>query len=460
MSTTTNAGIGEPASQLCASAPIERLSALKWYPQMDRWILDPCGSDSRCFNYPIALRLKGALQTEYLINAIAEIVRRHEIFRSLFEIQSGEVVQAVLRNIPLPFISIDFQSVPAEEKESTVLNAVMAAANRPIDLRTEPMLRVTLIKLAEHEHLLLLITHHLACDDWSVNILLSELAQLYSGYAAGISVPLPPIRFSYTDFARNYQSLKHGPAFKAQLEFWEEQLRGWVIRAIPADFERIETQQHRQGKHLIKTFPPSLVRDVKQFSQANGLSPFMVYAAAFLLTFARRTGSEDAGIGICVANRNETEAEQVVGPFSNRLLLRTLVSENLTVEEFLSSVSDASWAVYASQEVPQGELLESICHRRHQNAPVFHSLLVLENAPKREWRFDALEVSRLSFDASTACYDLHIWINDQDQLRLAIQYDSTLFLPHTIESLMDQFHQGLHAFITNPGSKLKDLAFC
>ncbi len=463
MTTTAHTVIWEPASQRHASeqrSAVKRLPALKWYPKMDQWIADPNGSDNRCFNYPIALRLEGALHAECLINALAEIVRRHVIFRSLFELQGSKIVQMILEDIPLPFLSIDLQSVPAEEeeKESAVLKSCAAEAHRPIDLRIEPMLRVTLFKLSEQEHLLLVITHHLACDDWSINILLSELAQLYSGYVAGITSPLPPVRFSYTDFAGNYQSQKQGPAFKSQVDFWEEQLHGWASQPIEADFDRLDAQK-REGRHLVKTFPHSLVLDVKQFSHANGFSPFMVYAAAFLLILARRTASEDTGIGICVANRNEPEIEQIVGPFSNRLLLRTQARENLSVCEFLSCVSDASWAVYAFQEIPQGELLDSLCPGSEQGSPLFHSLLVLENAPKHEWHFDGLEVNRVNFDAGTACYDLHIWINDQNGLRLAIQYDSTLFLPHTVESLMDQFHHILHAFITNPGSKLRDLAF-
>jgi hypothetical protein len=440
------------------AAVVDSFAAPKWYPQQEEWVRDPKGSDNICFNYPLSLRFEGALDTEALHKALEEIVRRHEVFRSVFSIKDGKLMQNVLENFPVSISRMDLGTASEHQREARALELARQDARAAFDLRREPLLRATLVRMGAADHILLLTTHHLACDDWSTDILLGELAQLYSHFSSGRPSTLPEVNYHYSDFVRQQASHTQGAELEFQVDYWSARYRGDdPFHYIKTDHPR-DTVQPGKGGLEETTLSAELDDATAQFSQKNGFSSFMIYAGAMLCLFHCYSAKEDVGVGICVANRNQEETEEVIGPLSNRILLRVPLPSRIAIREVLERVRKATWEAYSFQEIPYGELVEKAAPARKSNHNrLFQGLIAFTNAPKRSREFSGLKVSRFAFDPGIACCDFYICLRHDHGLRLAIQYDAGLFNRETIQQIVSDYEHILETIIRQPEVLLKDL---
>ncbi len=438
---------------------LDKFPALKWYPQQEEWVRDPCGSDNSCFNYPLALRLEGVLNRGALRQALQEIVRRHQVFRSVFGIEAQEVIRMVLQPHAVSVAEVDLEPVCLEDRQSEALRLAVQDAQKPFDLTLEPLLRATLLRLDTEECILLLMTHHFACDDWSIDILLGELSDLYSEFSNGRPSSLPEINYQYSDFVRQHTSEMQGDEQESRLRYWRQQYDGaGRFYYLSTDYPR-PARPAFLGGHEAAVLPELLDAGIKRFSQTDGISPFVTLVGGLLCILGGYSGREDIGVGICVANRNHFEAEELIGPFSNRLLLRAKVTGTLTSREMLEGVRSATWDAYSFQEVPFGELLEEVASGSKADCSrLFQMLIVFENAPRTPREFAGLKVSRFPFDTGRACYDLHVWLRNQDGLQITIKYDVSLFAPETIRRIMNDYQRILKSIISEPDGLVKNLS--
>jgi hypothetical protein len=436
---------------------LDEFPALNWYPQQAEWMRDPWCSDNVCFNYPLALRIDGPLDREALRLGFQEMVRRHQVFRSLFVIQGGEVVQRVLQPGAFSMAEINLEDEPEQEKQQHARYLAIEDAQTPFDPAREPLFRVTLLRLGVEEHVLLLTTHHSVCDDWSIEIFLAELARLYSAFVTNRSPFLPEVRYQYSDFVHAHLREMGREGWESHLEFWKTQLAGGNFHHLATDYFRPKARICN-GKRMVVEFPAELDLALKGLSQSNGSSPFMTLIAGFLSLLAKYCGKADVGTGICVANRNAVEVESLIGPFSNRLLLRAEILDELSVPQMLERVRDAAWQAYSFQEIPFGEVVASMASAGHPgNVDLVQTMVVYENAPKQAWEFPGLRVGRFEFDTGMACYDLHIWLRNQSGLEIAIQYNADVFAAQTIQRIVDDYQKILEGMVANPDGKVKDL---
>jgi hypothetical protein len=439
---------------------LDTFPAPQWYPQQESWVRDPSGSDNVSFNYPLPLRFKGALDAKALHKAFDEIVRRHEVFRSVYSIENGKVMQAVLEAFPFSIAKVDLESADENEREMRSLELARQDAQRPFDLRHQPLLRATLVRLGSADHLLLLTTHHFACDDWSTEILLGELAQLYSEFSIGSPSTLPEPTYRYSDFVRQQGSCMQGAELQMQLDYWKTRYRGVdPFHYIEPD-RLCDKLQPGDGRLEGVTLSGELVDATTQFSQKNGFSSFMTYVGALLCLFHCYSSKEDVAVAICVANRNQEETEDVIGPFSNRILLRVALSGRLAIREVLEQVRKTTWEAYSFQGVPYGELLEKAAPARKSSHPrLFQGLIAFVNSPKRAREFSGLKVDRVVFDPGMACCDFYICFRHDDELKLIIQYDAGLFRRETVKQIISDYEQILETIVSNPETQVRDLFF-
>ena len=189
-----------------SSGAFESFPAPLWYSQQLKWILEPETSDSVAYNFPIFLRIDGRLDPQILELALQELIRRHQVFRSNFHVSDGVQTQTIAPAGNLRLRKIDLSELESDARESLAHAAAKEEANRAFDLRFDLLLRSTLVQLTLDDHVLLLLTHHAICDDWSAKILFDELFELYSAYALGKTSPLPCLSSSYREFALQLSS--------------------------------------------------------------------------------------------------------------------------------------------------------------------------------------------------------------------------------------------------------------
>src|SRR6185503_12458664 len=201
--------------------------AILSFAQQRLWLLDQFVPGNHAYNVPRALRLEGALDVPALEQALDAIVLRHEVLRTPFAQEEGSVVQVVLEGAArAPLQRVDLTHLPEAEREAELERRLVAELQRPFDLSRDMMLRATLIRLAEADHALLVVTHHIASDGWSKGVLFRELTALYDAFAQGRPSPLPELPIQYADFALWQRERLQGEALERELAYWRAHLAG------------------------------------------------------------------------------------------------------------------------------------------------------------------------------------------------------------------------------------------
>lgn len=462
MSQPSPADVGKlvRAERACAE---ECFPAPRWYPQQEQWILEPEKSDSVAYNYPLPLRIRGGFDARALELALQEIVRRHEIFRSSFHMRNGEPFQAILPPAGFTLREVDLGELNPQTRDTLSHNLVLDDANRPFDLRFDLLLRATLVRLAYDDHILLLTTHHAVCDDWSARILLDELFALYGAFSRGTRSPLLPLRYSYREFAQALTARMREQKLETHIRFWKEQVRdGREFYHLSTDHPR-KSSQVSSAAHLTTVLPVEIIEGIQALGQRSRVSPFMVLACAFQCVLAQLSRHDDVGIGVCTANRDGTEVEKLIGPFSNRILLLTNFSGNPTFREMLNRVRNAALDAYSNQHVPFGDVARAVGASAYiDRHPLFQVLLILRETGTRavEAPPRSLDIRRFPFESPNTRYDLNVWLGMHEfaGLEVSLQYNSDLFDDKTIQRILAMYRASLMAMIEQPETRVFDAA--
>lgn len=421
---------------------------------------NPQTSDSVAYNYPVALSIRGPLDRGSLQKSLDQIVARHETFRSLFRVDGNALTQVVLKPRPLAISEIDLSATAPGARLSRAVSLAAEAARRSFDLSAGMLLRPLLIRIAADHSILLLVTHHIVCDDWSVAVLLRELAFFYAAYSSPLSAPasLDPLPAPYSRIACDLVRCLNDDEADVQTRFWERRLRHRSdFHHVQPDFPRLQARSFRSGARVIRLLPPDLSRAARQLAQVERVSPFMVLLAAFDCLLCRYSGEEDVGIATCAANRSSTQLEPLIAPLSNRVVLRVDLSGNPRFNELLARVRDAALNAYSNQSTPFGAIVEKMSPEvRPSRNPLFQTLLVLQDAPQESWDLGGSEASLFSLETGTTRYDLNVWLRfkSDDSLEADFQYDSGLFRASTVRALLDDFCNIFETFIANPAKRL------
>jgi thioesterase domain-containing protein/acyl carrier protein len=445
------------------SVAVESFFAAPWYPQQQEWIAEPEKSDSVAYNYPLPLRIRGRLVPRALELALREIVRRHEVFRSSFHLRDGEQLQVVLPARDFAIHEVDLSELTPQTTETLCRNLMMDDANRPFDLRFDLLLRATLVRLAYDDHILLLTTHHSVCDDWSAGILLNELFELYGAFARGTKSTLLPLGYSYREFAQKLAERMRDQKFETHFLFWKEQFRdGHEFYHLRGDHPR-RGSQVSPAAHLTTVLPVEISQGIQTLSQRSRVSFFMVLAGAFQCVLARLSRDEDVGVGVCAANRDGTEVEKLIGPFSNRILLRTNFAGDPTFREVLNRVRSSALDAYSNQHVPFGEVVKTVgASARSDRHPLFQVLLIMKETDTSAVESPAtgLDIRHFPFEPASTRYDLNVWLRMEEfaGLTVSLQYNAALFDGETMQRILAMYSEVLSAMAENPEARVFELA--
>ncbi|QRK06023.1 amino acid adenylation domain-containing protein [Archangium violaceum] len=427
------------------------------FAQQRLWFLEQLQPGSSAYNIPYALRLEGRLERKALERALEEVVRRHEVLRVSFESRAGEPVLRLNEPPRLSLDPVDLSALDAGRRDEEVERRASEEAGRPFELSEGPLLRATLLRLAEREHVLLLTVHHIVFDGWSTGILFRELAALYGAFSRGEPSPLPELPLQYADYARWQREWLKGEVLEAQLGYWKQRLAGSPpVLNLPLDKPRPARRSSRAG-HV----PVALSREVSEalesLAQQEGCSLFMVLLGGFQALLARWSGQEDIVVGTPVAGRTRAEVEELIGFFVNTLVLRTDVSGAPTFRELLARVREVALGAYAHQDVPFEKLVEELRPVRElRHSPLFQVMFALQNIPTREVSLPGLKLSPMENEGVEAKLDVVLSLTRTPEgLRGAFTYDAALFEPVTIERLARHLETLLAAVAAAPDRRVE-----
>ncbi len=408
------------------------------FAQERLWFLDRLEPGSAAYNMPAALRLAGDLDVPALQGALGAIVARHEVLRATFAEVEGAPAQSIAPVGGLPLPALDLTGLPAARRESEAARLAREEARRPFDLARGPLVRARLLRLGEREHLLLLVLHHIAGDGWSLGVLAREVAALYPALARGEASPLPPLPIQFADFAAWQRAWLSGGELERQLAWWRERLAGApAALELPADRPRPVRLSPRNGSQPL-TLPAALAARLRQAGQREGSTLFMVLLAAFQAWLHRLTGEEDLCVGAPIAGRTRVEAEDLIGPFANTLVLRGDLAGDPPFRELLARTREAALAAHAHQDLPFERLVAELRPERALGqSPLFQVLLVLQNAPGGPLRLPDLEIQAVPLASGGAKLDLSLsaTVDADGGLAGLIEYAADLFDAPTVARL-------------------------
>ena len=425
--------------------------------QQRLWFLEQFQPGSPLYNIPFAVRLEGPLDAVILEQAVNQIICRHEILRTWFDLQNGEPVQIVAPALSLNLPVVDLQSHPLHRRESEARRLLAETAGEPFDLRRLPLLRVKLLRLAAREHIFVLTAHHIIFDGQSRTIFFRELVTIYERIRTEHSAFLAATPIQYSDFAIGQrQRLRF---LRPELAWWKRRLSGGLpTLELPTDRARTTVQTYRGAVESL-LLPGSLYSALQSLSQQSDAALFMTLLAAFQVLLHRYTGQEDVLVGSPEPGRNSSETEQVIGPFRNTLVMRGDLTGNPTLRQFLERVRAAAVAAYGNAEVPFEKLVEALQPERSlSHAPLFQVMFALERAPLESVIWPGLKLTQLELDSGTAKFDLTLcMVESEGKLNARMEYNTDLFDNATIRRILTHFESLLEGIAHDPDQHLSDL---
>ncbi|MDZ8262378.1 condensation domain-containing protein [Nostoc sp. ChiQUE01b] len=429
------------------------------FPQQRLWLLEQLYPGSFTYNEPAALRFVGDLNIAALEQSFVEIVRRHEVFRTTFPTVDGQPVQAIAPTGSIKLPMVNLRDLPKVEQEALVQQLAQQEAQLPFDLTRESLLRVTLLHLGEKDNVVLVTTHHIVSDGWSMGVFVRELAALYEAFCAGKPSPLPKLPIQYADFCVWQRHWLQGEVLEEKLTYWKRQLStNLPVLQLPTVRPR-ETVITNQGATNSFVIPCNLSKNIQVLSRQEDVTLFMTLLAAFQILLQRYTNQDDIVVGTDVANRNQPETELLIGFFINLLVLRTYLGGNPTFRELLKQVRKITLEAYDHQDLPFEKLVEVLAPARNSShTPLFQVLFVLQNTQRLVLEFPGLTLSQFVWGNNTARFDLSLFLTEIEQgIKGNWRYNSDLFDATTITRMSGHFEALLNSIVAQPDTRINNL---
>ncbi|MEV0677472.1 non-ribosomal peptide synthase/polyketide synthase [Actinosynnema sp. NPDC050436] len=381
--------------------------------QQRLWFLDQFQPGDTEYNSALALRLRGVPDLSRLTGAVQGLVRRHESLRTTFAQVDGQPVQVVHDDLRL-----DVPVVEADDLDG----ALRAEVERPFDLAHGPLFRAVVLRLAADDHVLLLTSHHIVVDGWSLGVLGDELGALYRDET------LPPPALQYADFAAWQQKQP------VNVDYWRDKLTGVQPLELPTDRPRPAERTTAGAAHEF-TVPAPLAGRLAQLARDHETTLFTALLTATQALLARYTGQDDIALGTVTSGRGRPELQRLVGFFVGTVVVRSTVDSARTFEELLDSTKADAMDAFAHDDVPFDRVVEAVAVRRDPSrSPLFDVMVAMQNVGGALPELPGLAVSEQPLTRRRANFDLSVDFTETgDGIHALVEYATDLFDPATVE---------------------------
>lgn len=426
------------------------------FPQELFWYVQQLQPDSPVYNIVDAVVLHGSFDASAIQRSVNEVVRRHEILRTVFKDVKGIPVQDVLENLELQVREVDLTTLSPDERESAWRETLRANGQEPFDLSRAPLMRATVIRWHAHEQRLILVLHHILSDEWSMEIIHHEIKELYRAFVKNEAPQLLPLPIQYKDFALWQRDDIQGKSLKEQIDYWKQELSGAPVTLdLPADRPRPPRQSFR-GDVQRFSLPYDVLVKLTLLSQQERATLFMTLEASFAALLYRYTQQNDILIGTPISCRTHSNTEDLVGCFLNSLILRTQIDEKTSFRSLLQQTRRRALAAYVHSDMPLSKLVAELAPERDPSrSPLFQVMFILHNKGVSQ----VANVSRSEgFTTGTSKFDLSLIISEGERgLDGMIEYSTDLFNAGTIQRMSQHYVRLLESIGNAPDEPISQL---
>jgi len=405
------------------------------------------------YTIPLGFRLRGRVDVDALVDALRELVARHEALRTAFRESAGIPVQEVTDGAVFRPQVMDLRGDEWAGPEANYQTD--AFTRRPFDLGAGETVHALVIRETDEETRLFLGFHHLAVDGWSAGLLLRELSALYAARVTGVPASLagPPVRFR--DWATWQQRPDREPP-GADEAYWRRQLAGAPhVLEVPPDRPRPPLQGWPGAKHAF-ALTPRLSAGIRGLARTAGATPYAVFAAAYALLLRRHAAADDVLIGTLLANRPRPELEQVAGFFANTLPLRMRLDGDPTVDELVRRAHAAAVGAHEHASLPFDRIVELAGVRRDfSRPPLVQAVLTYVEATAVSLSLPGIAAEPLVMDSNTSAFEITLAVEDHGtHFTAELQYATGLFDAATMERFAAHLAVALEVFVDDPERRI------
>ncbi|WP_030453964.1 non-ribosomal peptide synthetase/MFS transporter [Herbidospora cretacea] len=407
------------------------------------WFLEQYRPGTTAYTVPFSVWLEGQLSADALRDALTEVTARHETLRTRFTTTEDGLPELVVDDEPA--VDLTVHEASDAEEARRLISADLA---RPFDLSTGPLLRATLVRVAEDQHVLQLAAHHAVTDGWSGDVLLGDILTLLAGRE------LAPLPVQYGDYAL----WQRGRVFQSDVDYWRDRLAHLPPLDLPTDLPRPPEQSAKGAEHTFR-LDGDLVAALTDLASARGATPYMTFLAALQVLLGRWSGQDDFAVGTPVSGRGQPELDGLVGMFVNTLAMRADLDGDPAFTDLLDRVKDGALDAFSHQELPFDQLVNELnVERDVSRTPVFQVLFALQNYQTGPAGADAVKVTGFSSEVTAARFDLALYLYEGPEgMGASFIYCTDLFRPSTVRRLAESFETLLRSIAADPSARISTL---
>ncbi len=430
------------------------------FVQEQIWFLEKLNPGAMAYHVISAVRLRGSLRFDILQNSLTHIVARHDALRMTFHSVDGVPFQVAQPPAPVKLPTLVLGGSTEDERMRLCQDEVRRLADIPFDLEHGPLYRYRLLELADDDHVLVQIVHHIATDGWSNSLMTHDLGLAYRALLEGREPDFGEPGPSYGRYAAQQRTRLRGERLDEELAWWTQRLSGLPTLDFPEDRPRREGPSRGEAT-VVKPYPDELLTRLRLLAEEHGASLFMVLVSALNVVLSRYTGQDDLPVGVPMLNRGDQDSERTVGCFVNMVVLRTDLSGDPTFSQLLERVTDANIDLYDHQEVPLSLIVEKLQPVRVPGKnPLFQieAQLLRQADSGADLDLPGLICTPIPMSAMGLAFDMVIeFIEEDDHLTVRIEYSRDLFDEWRISALLDHLEVVLTAAVSQPSLRLSQL---
>ncbi|WP_413176159.1 amino acid adenylation domain-containing protein [Anabaena azotica] len=432
------------------------------FAQESIWYLQQLTPESCAYNSFFILRFTGTLSVSVLESGFNEIIRRHEILRTTFTVVEGQPVQIITPSLTIPLEIIDLQNLPQKERISEAQKLAALQYQHHFDLASDPLIKTTLLRLAQQEHWLIINIHHIITDGWSFGLLLEELRILYAAFANGLPSPLPELPVQYADFTLWQRQYFNEKVIERQLAYWLQKLTNTSLESDEISSNQLQLSNKNSSAAIyFVVLPASLVTSIEAVCRSQRVSIFVIILTALNILLFKYSSKNEILVIATIGNRSAVETEKMLGCFINDVILRSHLSSEQTGLTLLEQVQETLTEAINNKEIACQTVIDTLTSKQPLN--ISASLTML---PPQDFQHWSLDVNFVSITR-----DLNLWNQDiplelyvsspsvkNPTIEIKVLYSTELFTTETIEFLFSDYQEILQKLVQHPNSQVSEFA--
>ncbi|MCO7245650.1 non-ribosomal peptide synthetase [Halomonas sp. Mc5H-6] len=430
------------------------------YSQRSLWLTWQLDPTSPAYNMPGVFHLQGPLDVAAFESSVNDLVTRHEVLRTIYpQSEDGEPQQEVLSGWRAPVLQDDLQHHAGSEQEKELQRLIGEFSQRPFALDVEPPFRMAIYQLNTNHHAVAIVLHHIACDGWSIQLLIDELFELYEAQIQQRNAALPSLPIQFGDYAIWQRSWFEAGEMERQLDHWRQRLGdSHTPIDLPFDRPRGSLETSKAGQCHVQ-LSREVSQGIHQLAREHGASLYMVMLSLLKLTLHRFSGQSDIRVGSPSANRNKAETHGLIGYLLNVQVLRTLLEPTKGFASLLDAVKETVLDAQDYQDIPFDTLVEALQPDRQSGVhPLFQIKCTQQKELEREKTVGDLKVHLEELSGGDAHFDLSVDFTDSsDGIHCVFAYATALFDEQTIKRLAGALQSLAEQVLKEPNTPLASL---